>query len=239
MASGILAGLTKFRAAPLFWTLSDRFIRFQVGACLSFVYALSMHLFRVHAMIRSILVISCCLLFSITVNGDEARVKARELAETRLLAEWVGVPEEQYTLGNAYYMGDGVPRDYAEAAKWFQLSADQGLAESRFMLGMLNERGYGMPPDFLEAIKWYRQSADQGYLPAQFELGNMYALGKGVPQNYTEAYLWYSIAAASGHEDSRKERDKFAGKLSREEIMQAQARAKKMFETIQQNKTPE
>ena len=186
-------------------------------------------------MTRSILVTIYCLLFSIAGNGDEARVRAHELAETRLLAEWVGVPEEQYTLGNAYYNGSGVPRDHLEAAKWYRLSADQGLAESRYMLGVLNERGEGMPPDYIEAIKWYRVSADQGYIPAQFELGNMYALGKGVPQNYAEAYLWFSIAAASGHEESREERDNFAGKLSHEEIMQAQARAKKMFENIQQS----
>lgn len=190
-------------------------------------------------MTRSILVTIYCLLFSMAVNGDETRVKARELAETRLLAEWVGVPEEQYALGNAYYRGSGVPKDYAEASKWYQLSADQGMAEARYMLGILNARGEGMPSDYLEAIKWYRLSADQGYVPAQFELGNMYAAGKGVPQNYAEAYLWFSMAAATGHEASRKERDNFAGKLSHEDIMQAQARAKKMFENIQQNKTLE
>lgn len=185
-------------------------------------------------MTRSILITIYCLLFSLTSNGDEARQRAHELAETRLLAEWVGSPDKQFELGTAYYKGNGVPRDYAEAAKWYRLSADQGLAESRFMLGVINEHGEGMPPDYLEAISWYQKAADQGYLPAQFELGNMYAMGKGVPQNYAEAYLWFSIAAASGHEKSLKERDEFAGKLSREEIMETQARAKQVFEKIQQ-----
>ena len=48
-----------------------------------------------------------------------------------------------------------------------------------------------------------------------------------------EAYVWYSL---SGHQKSLKQRDHFARKLSREEIIEAQRRAMELFEGIQQNK---
>jgi TPR repeat protein len=37
----------------------------------------------------------------------------------------------QYNLGVMYGKGQGVPRDYAEAIKWFREAAEQGKAGSR------------------------------------------------------------------------------------------------------------
>jgi len=178
------------------------------------------------------------MLFTAT-NADEVTMGAHELAETRLLAEWVGVPEKQFILGNVYYKGEGVPQDYAEAARWYRLAADQGLAESQHMLGVMYDRGDGMPQDFSKAIKWYREAAKQGFAPAQYDLGSQYATGEGVPQNFSEAYVWFSLAASAGLEMARTDRDTYAGKLSNEQIMQAQQRAALLFEEIQQGKTEE
>ena len=41
----------------------------------------------------------------------------------------------QLTLGNAYYYGDGVPRDLAIAAKWDRKAAEQGNARGQYRLG--------------------------------------------------------------------------------------------------------
>lgn len=43
----------------------------------------------------------------------------------RLAAEQ-GHAWAQYVLGNAYYDGKGVKRDYVEAVKWWQMAAEQG-----------------------------------------------------------------------------------------------------------------
>ncbi len=188
-------------------------------------------------MIRLTSFIVLCLISSMAVGAGETSKKAYEVAETQLLAEWVGLPDQQHSLATTYYQGDGVPRDYTEAAKWYRKAADQGLAESQYMLGVMYDRGEGLSPDYFQAVKWYREAAGQGYVPAQFELGNEYATGKGVPQNYAEAYVWYSLAAAAGHEKARRERDSYARKLSNEEIMEAQRRAAGLFEKIQQGKT--
>ena len=169
-----------------------------------------------------------------SASTDESGMSAHKLAETRLLAEWVGLPEEQFVLGNVYYKGDGVPRDYTEAAKWYRKAADQGHANSQYMLGSMRDRGDGMPPDYIEAVAWYRKAAENGHISAQLELGQKYARGKGVPQNYAEAYVWFSLAAASGLESAMKERDKYARKLSNAEISEAQRRSMQLFEKIQQ-----
>lgn len=188
-------------------------------------------------MMRTVLTILICLTASVSAGAEEATMSARELAETQLLAEWVGTPEDQYKLGNVYYRGEGVPKDYMQAVKWYRMAADQGMPESQYMMGVIYDRGEGLPQDFAEAVAWYRKSAEQGYVAAQFELGNKYASGEGVPQNYAEAYVWFSLAAAAGHETAREERDKYAGKLSKEELMSAQQRATQLFESDRQEES--
>jgi len=186
---------------------------------------------------RTISIFLICLSASFSTAAEVVTMSARKLAETQLLAEWVGAPADQYKLGNVYYRGEGVPKDYAQAVKWFRKAADQGMPESQYMMGVIYDRGEGLPQDFAEAVTWYRKSAVQGYVAAQFELGNKYASGEGVPQNYAEAYVWLSLAAAAGHETARGERDKCAGKLSKEELMSAQKRATELFENAKEEKS--
>jgi len=188
-------------------------------------------------MMRTVLMFMICLLASLPAGAAETTMDARELAETQLLAEWVGLPEEQFKLGNVYYRGDGAPKDYTLAVKWYRKAADQGLAKSQNMMGVLYDRGDGVPQDAVEAVAWYRKAGEQGYVPAQFELGNKYASGEGVPQNYAEAYVWFSLAAATGHDRARKERDRYARKLSNEELIAAQQRATQLFENSKPDKT--
>lgn len=186
---------------------------------------------------RILLTVFSCLLVNTTATAGELPTTKRELAETRLLAEWVGDAEKQFVLGKVYYEGAGVPQDYDEAVKWFRLAADQGSVESQHMLGVMYDRGDGMPQDYSEATRWYREAADQGYGPAQYDLGSQYASGDGVPQNFSEAYVWFSLAASSGNEMARKDRDTMAAKLSKDKIAQAQQRAAQLFEDMQQAKS--
>ena len=67
---------------------------------------------------------------------SEDKVKAAELY--RKSAEQ-GYAEGQYHLGMCYYFGKGVPRDRAEAIKWFQKAALRGHAEAAELLEALNE----------------------------------------------------------------------------------------------------
>ena len=52
-------------------------------------------------------------------------------------------------------MGEGVPQDYAEAARWYRKAAEQGLAEAQYDLGGMYDIGAGVPHDDADAFRWY------------------------------------------------------------------------------------
>lgn len=119
----------------------------------------------------------------------------RVVSACRRLADQ-GVAGAQYNLGVMYKKGQGVPQDYAEAAKWFRKAAEQGRADAQSNLGMMYENGLGgLPRDFSEALNWFHKAADQGDAIAQGNLADMYENGRGVPQDFTEAASWYRKAA--------------------------------------------
>ncbi len=85
----------------------------------------------------------------------------------RPLAEQ-GDPVAQNALGGLYYSGDGVPRDGAEAARWYRLAAEQDHAEAQYNLGLLvYYAGRGAPQDNTQALMWLTLAASQGNENAQ------------------------------------------------------------------------
>ncbi len=81
-----------------------------------------------------------------------------------------GDPKCQTLLGVLYATGQGVPQDYAEAAKWYRKAADQGDAKAQFYLGTLYTIGQGVPQNSDEAARWFRKAADHGDANAQTNL---------------------------------------------------------------------
>lgn len=105
----------------------------------------------------------------------------------------------QHDLALAYRQGEGVARNPALAAAWFEKAAAQGSAVAQFNLGKLYEEGRGVQRDPALAFSWYRKAAEQGHIPAQHDLGALYATGTGVAQNYEEAARWFGRAAEAGN----------------------------------------
>lgn len=120
------------------------------------------------------------------VEGIKARAEKGEAAA-------------QAELATLFTQGDGVKRDYKEAAKWYQLAADQGFAKAQAALGELYEAGQGVPRDDAEAAKWYRKAADQGLAAGQYALAVLYLVGRGVPKDDTEALKLYRQSADQGY----------------------------------------
>jgi TPR repeat protein len=92
------------------------------------------------------------------------------------------------------------------------------------------ENGQGVPQDYAEAARWYRKAAEQGNAIAENSLGLMYYQGQGVPQDYVQAHLWLNLAASRANSDRQKkyadQRDLVAGKMTAEQIAEAQRRAR-------------
>ena len=105
----------------------------------------------------------------------------------------------QTQLGTMYRNGEGVPRNNAEALRWYRLAADQGLADAQNRLGVMLAAGHGTAPDHNEAARWYRKAADQGHASAQNNLGRCYERGEGVTGSPVLAAQWYQRSADQGH----------------------------------------
>ena len=58
--------------------------------------------------------------------------------------------------------GDGVPKDYKLAGKWYRKSADQGNASAQNNLGVMYDNGRGVPKDYVIAYMWFNLSASNG-----------------------------------------------------------------------------
>lgn len=177
---------------------------------------------------RYLFTICYCLFLSMPLFADN-------LSHWQRLAE-NGSANAQFNLGAMYDNGDGVPEDDTEAAKWYLQAADQGHVNAQFSLGVMYANGEGVAEDATEAATWYRKAADQGDYRAQYNLGALYANGEGVPQDSIECYVWFSLAAMSGHKNLVIKRDRAAEKLTPEQLIQAEQRASKLLEKIQQKK---
>ena len=154
------------------------------------------------------------------------------IANFRVKAEQ-GDARAQFNLGLCYDKGHGVPRDYAEAVKWYRKAADQGLAVAQSNLGACYVKGQGIPQDYVEAVKWWRTAANQGVAGAQFNLARCYAIGQGVQRDRVKAYVWFSLSAANGNTEAVNLRDISAQGLTPLVLKKAQARAKKLHAEIQ------
>ncbi|KAF9133416.1 hypothetical protein BG015_003561, partial [Linnemannia schmuckeri] len=71
----------------------------------------------------------------------------------------------QYSIGDLYYHGHGVPRDYAQAMA---------------CVGVLYDDGRGVPRDYIKAAEWYTKAADQGYELAKKDLEGLKRRGVAI-----------------------------------------------------------
>jgi hypothetical protein len=67
------------------------------------------------------------------------KINTSSLTDIRKAAEQ-GLAYSQYVLGGIYYNGDGVPQDYAEAAKWYRKAAKQGDASAQLRLDEMKDK---------------------------------------------------------------------------------------------------
>jgi TPR repeat protein len=158
-----------------------------------------------------------------------------------------GQVEAQYRLGEMYEANRGVApqestdlvgwdayatrdkRRYAEAARWFQKAAEQGHPGAQFDLGFLCDRG-DVPGGLAEAATWYRMGAEQGSAASQRYLGYLYAKPRYEHHDPVEAYAWFSL---SGDYQSQVEQEKLEEKLTPEQLLAAQKRARELEAEIE------
>ena len=101
----------------------------------------------------------------------------------------------QNTLGDCYFDGEDVRKNYKEAVRWYRASAEQGNSCAQFSLGYCYFYGYGVKEDGDEAFRWLKEAAEQEHPTAQCYLGHCYYNGDGVKKSVKEAVKWYTLSA--------------------------------------------
>jgi TPR repeat protein len=65
-----------------------------------------------------------------------------------------GNHQAQFDMGERFFQGLGVPKDYTESAAWFLRAARQGHPRAQNILAMMFFLGRGVNADPAEAYKW-------------------------------------------------------------------------------------
>jgi TPR repeat protein len=134
-------------------------------------------------------------------------------------------------------LGQGLPPNQAEAAKWYRMAAQQGLAEAQYNLGVAYYAGAGLAQSHAEAAAWFSKAAEQGYPLAQYYLGDMYAKGLGVPLDDQQAYFWLSLAAGQlsgpGQQKALARINALSGKLTPDQLWRTQEQVRQWRQPAQ------
>ena len=104
---------------------------------------------------RAILLLFLLPALAFAAGGSPNLVELRKTAES-------GDAAAQFSLGEMYRNGTGVPRDLAEGFKWCRKAAEQGYAPAQCEIGIIYHNGNGVPVDEIEALAWIILSAEKG-----------------------------------------------------------------------------
>lgn len=116
----------------------------------------------------------------------------QKLEDQRIEAKKV---EADINLGESYYEGKGVAKDYDKAFEILSPLAAKGHAKAQCLLGYMYDYGRGVNQDKAKAFKLYLRAANQGYTDAEFSLGYSYSHGEGIAKDSKKAIAWYQKAA--------------------------------------------
>jgi len=98
------------------------------------------------------------------VNKEAAVRLWKKAAET-------GWHAAEYNLGQAYFQGAGVARDYPQSLHYFKRASENpDYSWPQYWIGVIYEQGLGVEKDLGEARKWYKISADRGFADASKRL---------------------------------------------------------------------
>jgi localization factor PodJL len=114
-----------------------------------------------------------------------------------------GDPLALFEIGARFTEGRGVTIDLAEAARWYQLSADKDFAPAQYRIANLYEKGTGVARDIAKARDYYERAARAGNASAMHNLAVLFATGIDGKPDTAAAVNWFKQAADLGISDSQ------------------------------------
>jgi len=138
----------------------------------------------------------------------------------------------QLKLASMYEKGNVIEKNITLAANMYELAAKQGHPIAQHNLGVMYINANGVVKNYKEAYQWFKKSAEQGYAKSQYNLGLLYYYGIGTSKNNENAYFWLILSSANGYVESKEVLPFIESLLSKRQIEEIQAKAKKVFEEM-------
>ncbi len=110
----------------------------------------------------------------------------------------------QLQIGWHHEEGKGVPRNLAEAVRWYRAAAEQNAPRAQENLGTMYHLGRGVEKNCKTAVEWYARGALQNDHASLYSLGRMYQFGFGVKEDRAKAHAFYRQSAAFGNPKARE-----------------------------------
>ena len=97
---------------------------------------------------------------------------------------------------------NGLKKSYAEAFKYFKMTADKSLdsSSSQLAVGLYYKNGWGVEQSDENAFKYFMLA--ERYYKSHYYIGEAYRTGKGVEQSDERAQKYYKKAAKKGSLDA-------------------------------------
>lgn len=106
-----------------------------------------------------------------------------------------GNAEVQYQLGQLYYTGEKLRKNYKAAFEWFRKAAESGHASAQRMIAEMYISGKKIGKDYKKAFYWMLCAAMQGDFVAYERLADLHVNGKGNIQDREKAIEWFRNTA--------------------------------------------
>ena len=129
---------------------------------------------------------------------------AREGNAKRLFKRFLSLAKKGDALaaavvGDMYYFGQGVDKDFAKALPWVDKAAASGEPEALFRLGYMYSRGEGVEASEFRAANCYREASAKGHMMATNNLACVYFDSMTDLHDSEKAVtLWLSLASQGG-----------------------------------------
>lgn len=138
-----------------------------------------------------------CALASI-VPGAVAQESDEFAIATRLAN--AGQPAGYYRLGRVFELGADVEKDLFEAARQYQVAAEQGHVEAQYSLGLILSGAVpDSPHNARKSFHWFHEAAKQGHAMSAYFLAMCFESGNGTDASPELAFEWYRRGAVGGN----------------------------------------
>jgi TPR repeat protein len=101
-------------------------------------------------------------------------------------------------IAEMYDRGDVLPKNPAEAARWWLDAAKKGDLDAQMTIATKFLNGDGVPQDFEQGRHWCDEAVKKDDRRGRYCLGFIYQKGLGVPRDLSRARKEYAAAASAG-----------------------------------------